>query len=374
MNEYMTGTATPYPVYSNVTFSLFKDMGWYGVSPNISNLEPFLWGHKMGCSFVNGACKNWPLTTEKEGYRCDDTTPRGQCRFDFKGWAQCNRDFPDPLDDGCLFYKSTVRTGCDIDSTLFQLTLDAGQEHSTDSLCFHSSAARLPGAVNSFVRFPQGNSMQCYYTTCSSPQNLKVRVEGIWYDCPYAGGYINPVNFGGVINCEPQMADVACVGYNDSSDEWPVVLRIDPREANPGDIVTIYGSNFKQNITWVKIHDNCTIIAINSPNQLVVQLPPSESFSSIEALGLYFGRFTVVVGDDLGRNSHLIEGIRIYVPANGASINYFFKDRLSIPSLVLSIVSSLLVAILIGAGIFWCYKIFPKKTERKITYQTVSLK
>jgi hypothetical protein len=133
MNEYMTGTATPYPVYSNVTFSLFKDMGWYGVSPNISNLDPFLWGHKMGCEFVNGSCKNWPLTTEKEGYRCSQSTPRGQCRFDFKGWAQCNIDMPDPLDDGCLFYKSTIRTGCDVDSTVIQLTLDAGEDHSTDS-------------------------------------------------------------------------------------------------------------------------------------------------------------------------------------------------------------------------------------------------
>lgn len=29
---------------------------------------------------MNGSCKNWPLTTEKEGYRCDSNTPRGQVR------------------------------------------------------------------------------------------------------------------------------------------------------------------------------------------------------------------------------------------------------------------------------------------------------
>jgi len=140
-----------------------------------------------------------------------------------------------------------------------------------------------------------------------------------------------------------------------------------------GDLITLYGSNFDQNRTTVQINIDC-LIEVMSPNKLMVRIPPLESFSSISALGLFYRRFSVIVSDDQGRNSHLKDGILINIPANGASINGFFMNRFSVSSVVLSIVSSLLLAILIAGFIFWCYRVFPKKNERLITYQTVSLR
>jgi hypothetical protein len=215
--------------------------------------------------------------------------------------------------------------------------------------------------------------MQCYNTTCADAQSLKVGVEGIWYDCPYEGGNVYPINYGGNIQCFPKMADVICVGYQNTSHQWPGVYRIEPRNANPGDLITLYGSNFDQNRTNVQINIDCPVEVL-SPNKLVLRLPPLESFSSISVLGLFYRRFAVIVSDDQGRNSHLKDAILINIPANGASINGFFMNRFSVSSVVLSIVSSFLLAILIAGFIFWCYRVFPKKNERLITYQTVSLR
>jgi len=44
-NEYMTGTASADPVFSNITLSLFADMGWY--LPDFSRAEPLGFGRNQ---------------------------------------------------------------------------------------------------------------------------------------------------------------------------------------------------------------------------------------------------------------------------------------------------------------------------------------
>lgn len=45
-NEYMTGTSSKHPVYSNITLALFHDMGWYNV--NFSMAQTLVWGKGLG--------------------------------------------------------------------------------------------------------------------------------------------------------------------------------------------------------------------------------------------------------------------------------------------------------------------------------------
>lgn len=48
MNEYMTGTSVEFPVVSDITLALFKDTGWYDISPSAyKKLAPLLWGKNM---------------------------------------------------------------------------------------------------------------------------------------------------------------------------------------------------------------------------------------------------------------------------------------------------------------------------------------
>lgn len=43
----MTGSAVVYPVYSRLTFALFRDMGWYAVRPNQTTVQTLHWGKGM---------------------------------------------------------------------------------------------------------------------------------------------------------------------------------------------------------------------------------------------------------------------------------------------------------------------------------------
>ena len=79
MNEYMTGTASRNPVFSELTLSLLEDTGWYRA--NYSLAGQLLWGQGMGCDFTNRACSNWP--SSYNGYFCSDNSKQG-CTADYQ--------------------------------------------------------------------------------------------------------------------------------------------------------------------------------------------------------------------------------------------------------------------------------------------------
>ncbi|XP_062519504.1 leishmanolysin-like peptidase [Corticium candelabrum] len=56
-NEAMTGTFTQNPVFSNVTFALLEDTGWY--EPDYSLAQNLDWGKGLGCKFVQDSCGGW---------------------------------------------------------------------------------------------------------------------------------------------------------------------------------------------------------------------------------------------------------------------------------------------------------------------------
>eukprot|EP01124_Arcella_intermedia_P002639 TRINITY_DN11441_c0_g1_i1.p1 TRINITY_DN11441_c0_g1~~TRINITY_DN11441_c0_g1_i1.p1 ORF type:complete len:699 (-),score=100.41 TRINITY_DN11441_c0_g1_i1:18-2114(-) len=373
-NEYMTGTSTPFPAYSNITFSLFKDMGWYDVQHNntyTQNLDPFLWGKNMGCDFVNGDCKKWPLTGENEGYRCTEESPKGQCRFDMRGWAQCNIPFQNVLDDGCNFYESSSRTSCQYDTKFLRMTMDAGEYHGSHSKCFHSSLARFPSLLNSFFRSPQASTMQCYATSCSSLTKAKVGVEGVWYDCPYEGGEIYPINFGGSIHCNPRVADVLCSNANEDDDSWPTVTKVIPRKTTPGSVITVAGTNFKQNITKTKLNSVPCENIVLSETEMQVTVPSEEQFSSVEILGLFYGRFSVIVEDDQGRNAHLKDSVIVSISPKGSS-THAFLSRNGLSVVVSNIIAGVICLIWLCGCVGYCWKVVPT-FERKYVYNSVNI-
>jgi len=312
----------------------------------------------MGCDFVNGSCKNWPLTTQQEGYRCDDNTANGQCRFDMFGWGHCNKAEINPLVDGCLFYTSTWQSSCDFDTKLFQSTLNAGEFHSNQSRCFHSTLATLPGVLPSFFRIPQAEIMQCYFTTCAGPDKLKLRIDNVWYDCPYEGGIIQPIDYGGEITCQPYAADIACVNEDDDF-TWPTVTRVYPRKARPGDNITIKGNHFNlstNTISTITIHIDCPIFEVISNTEIVVQLPPNEEFSSMMQMGLYSRRFSVIVTDDQGHTGHLKDALLIELELDGGDIGLFFSQKLGLSPAVTAVLASCILILACVGFVFWCWK------------------
>jgi len=195
-------------------------------------------------------------------------------------------------------------------------------------------------------------------------------VEGVWYDCPYEGGEIYPIDFGGSITCRPRVADVMCVDVQ--QDDWPIITQIIPRTAKPGDAVTVYGFNFKANDTTLIIHEECTDLEVLSSNEITANLPTQDKFSSIAALGLFFRRFGVIVSDNKGRNAHLKDGIQIQVQANGASLNSFFVKRGINPILTAFVALALLLLGCLGCSC-WC-KRSCKNHEKQTVFTTVNLR
>jgi len=258
------------------------------------------------------------------------------------------------LTEGCLYYTSNWKSSCDFDTKLFQSTLDAGEKHSNASRCFHSTLAKLPGILPSFIRTPQAEIMQCYLTACAGPDKLKIGVDNVWYDCPYEGGIVQPIEYGGEITCQKQAADVVCAGVEDDF-TWPTVTRISPHKAKPGDNITIYGNHFDEGSSlYVTLNKmECPNVEVISSTQLLVTLPNNDKFSSIVQMGLFSRRFSVVVTDEKGRTGQIKDVILIETTLDGSDIGSFFQ-RFGFTPALLSIVTVLILIILCVGCIYWC--------------------
>lgn len=135
-NEYMTGSSSSDPVFSNLTLALFEDSGWYKVG-NLTAVQDdvenhFIWwgfaatlsiltppthrGRSRGCAFLTKKCNSkdsdagggWPTPTTWPGYFCADkqandmrstrvcggdaqslVSQATSCAFDLRGKARC---------------------------------------------------------------------------------------------------------------------------------------------------------------------------------------------------------------------------------------------------------------------------------------------
>jgi len=193
-----------------------------------------------------------------------------------------------------------------------------------------------------------------------------------WYDCPYEGGAITVINYGGEISCRPRAADIVCIGAVE--DVWPAVTGLSSRTAKPGENITVRGYNLNTNSTLrVTIHVDCPSVVVIGDKELVVTLPSNDKFNSVVQMGLYAPRrFAVIVTDSEGRTSHLSEALVIEMNLDGSDFASFFGS-LGVSTTVLTLVAVILVLVICSGCLVWCYCSW-RKVEQKQAYHLVQLK
>jgi hypothetical protein len=173
MNEYMTGTSSMNPVFSELTLSVLEDTGWY--IANYSLAGQLLWGQGLGCGFTNNACNYWP--SGYNGYFCTSNGAEA-CTSDYQALGVCQissatgvpaiyQYFADPtqigsydLPDYCPYTSGYSNGWCFDPNADTTSIINNGQTFTPNSRCFSSSLAEdLPIGVTT--------SLACYETFCS---------------------------------------------------------------------------------------------------------------------------------------------------------------------------------------------------------------
>jgi leishmanolysin len=334
-NEYLTGEATSFPIFSNISLSVFADSGWYQL--NYTYVESLVWGRGMGCNFAMNHCvpPNWP---SNDGYYCSDTTGLVEtCTFDRIGYGICNlvtynqplppqfQYFSNPdlggidmLADYCPYMQSNTLciqsygTGNSAPGRTLSDITSAGETYCATCRCFSSSLGQPTGLAT---------DNRCYNVTCAAPNDLRVQIGGVWYQCPYGGGSIsNVIGFGGSLTCDPQLADTLCLeAPMVPAEQWPVYESISPTEGAPGSQVTITGRNF--NLTGsmsVTIGAPCTNVVINSDTQLVATIADASNFG--DPIYLTRPQLAVIITDGRGLTDYKTNQYIVDVSLNS---NYF---------------------------------------------------
>ncbi|KAM9977599.1 hypothetical protein ACTFIR_011466 [Dictyostelium discoideum] len=282
-NEYMTGTASQYPIFSNLTLSLFADLGFYAV--NFTNAETLVWGNGLGCTFASKPCNEWGNSK----LFCTSIGSRALCSYDRISKGQCsitrqpdipdyynylnglngnygNRVGGDVLPDYCpsiegysnMFcvdsshnsYFNTNSTSADPNPNAY------GELYGASSRCFDSSLIDSQD-----ITYLQTEA-RCYPTHCLSPYKLKIKVGQYFYNCPY-GGSITIPNYLGSITC-PASKEVCIDAPLDNT--WPTFEYTYKPSGSPGDTITIFGRNFLNNINNKNNNKNSNNNSNNSNN------------------------------------------------------------------------------------------------------------
>lgn len=273
-NEYMTGTASNYPIFSKLTLALFEDLGFYAVNYTHAS-KPLVWGYGLGCEFSSEPCNKWKndklfCTATYSKSRCTyDRIAKGQCtvqkqsvkaEFDYLG----NGNGGDVLPDYCPSVDGYPNLYC-VDSTLNASQgysfFQHGEYFGPESRCFESSLIQTsPISLSTEAR--------CYKTACLGNSRLKIKIASYWYDCPY-GSSIEIEGFSGNIQCPS--GDEVCV-ESPIDNSWPTFVSLSPTSAGPRENITIVGTQF-QSDTYVIIDGyNCSHTYLINSTHLVVTI------------------------------------------------------------------------------------------------------
>ncbi|CAJ2675541.1 unnamed protein product [Trifolium pratense] len=184
MNEIMTGSVDTRSVVSNMTLALLEDSGWY--KANYSMADRLDWGRNQGTEFVTSPCNLW-----KGGYHCNTTQFSG-CTYNREAEGYCpivtySGDLPQWAQYFPKANKDTT-SAREPDRVL-------GEVRGSNSRCMASSLVRT-----GFVRGSPTNGNGCYQHRCIN-KSLEVAVDGLWRECPQAGGSIHFPGFNGELIC-----------------------------------------------------------------------------------------------------------------------------------------------------------------------------
>jgi len=379
MNEYMTGTASRNPVFSELTLSVLEDTGWYVA--NYSQAGQLLWGQGMGCEFVEQACSSWP--SSYNGYFCTSNGKQG-CTSDYQAKGECQistasnvppvyQYFSDPseigsydLPDYCPLVWGYENGWCFDPSSVTAGIVDMGESFSHNSRCFTSSLAKglaLAGPSNP----------ACYESYCTGPQELRVKIGSYWYLCP-AGSNIKIIGFGGTLSCPPIIAQVCGTingtlagslngTYPGADNGWPLFVSISPSSGGPGLNVNITGKNFLDGIQ-VSIGDPLINVVVRTPTLITATIPSSDRFDN--PTNIISQQESVVIVDKKGRSSVGYDKFTIKVKLNKTFLknaaNYLRDNWLITAAIVVAIAVTCLVC-----G-YCCYRQKGKAEEADTDY------
>jgi len=335
MNEYMTGTASRNPVFSELTLSLLEDTGWY--KANFSLAGQLLWGQGMGCEFTNQGCNNWP--TDYNGYFCTDNNKDG-CTSDYQAKGECQissatnvptmyQYFSDPtligsydLPDYCPLTWGYSNGWCFDSGAATKSIFNMGETFSANSRCFSSSLAKdliVAGTT----------AAACYETYCTGPDELRVKIGGYYYLCP-AGANIKIIDFGGTLSC-PRRVEQICGSINGTlagstsgtypgaDPGWPVFTAISPNKGNIGLRVNITGKNFLAG-SQVIVGDPLDDVVVVSSTLITGVIPSSDRFKN--PANIIEQAVSVIIVDPKGRSTVGYDTFTIKVTINKT----FFKN------------------------------------------------
>eukprot|EP01116_Phalansterium_solitarium_P007831 TRINITY_DN2080_c0_g1_i1.p1 TRINITY_DN2080_c0_g1~~TRINITY_DN2080_c0_g1_i1.p1 ORF type:complete len:358 (-),score=106.33 TRINITY_DN2080_c0_g1_i1:118-1191(-) len=294
----MTGRMSILPIMSNITLSLLADTGWYTVNPQSADVKTLVWGSQMQCSFGRGAsdsgnpptCSTWPSQAQQLPYRC---TKQGQegCTFDRAAAARCSlpSDPATDLDGMCMLLQPWANVDC-TDPTTKPRVPASGESAGTNGRCFDSSLSKGP------TESLYGTVQSCYETACAGPTRLKIKVDGLHYNCPPSGS-VSPIDYSGRLTC-PSDYTVCIDAVNDPY--WPEFGSIEPGQPSPGDSVTILGSGFTGNITSVTIGDTCSDMRVVNRTRITCTLAGYSAFANPVYV---LNGVNVIIRDSRGRTA-----------------------------------------------------------------------
>jgi len=347
-NEYMTGSSSVDPIFSELTLALLVDAGWYtdydASGPGVGTL---VWGRNKGCPFFEQPCNavsgGWPSEDEHPGYFCTENGDRS-CSFDLKASAKCGIINWSPQPPSENNYFSDGKGGLSSLADYCPYAYTESTDYCTDETRRASDESFGPGSrcfeatVTAFGKSAP-SSYKCYQTVCVSNEHLKVEVgSGKWYDCGLVDtGLVNeetgdriiervrefdPSDQTGSVVC-PNEEQIYAVCFNrEKDDKWPIIGSITPVEGKPGGTVTIKGQGFAptDNIT-VDIHGPTIDVSVNEDGtEIVCTIPDSDHFRS--PTHLFSESVDVIVTNapleegDTARSAIIVDGYSVNVEAN----------------------------------------------------------
>lgn len=358
MNEFMTGTASVNPVVTGLTMSFFEDAGWYRA--NMSRTDPFGWGLGEGCQAgAASSCSHVP-----NDYKCTSGSVVSKCYPDRTGYGGCGTGTLGISD--CPLHQSSVTCmfPFDYDSEEAKAKassggIQSGEYFDISSRCFSSTLNKIT-AVSELFPIPAIKSSKCYPTYCVSPTDLRVRVDEFYYRCDYEGSSIHPTNYGGSIDCSPQLADIICQNAL-IDDTWPVIEAVDPISASPGASITVIGSGFIVG-TEMEVHADfpCTNVTVINSTHITTNLPAASNYGNPKYLNGFGNKITIIVVDEQSRSDSLIDGFQIDMPFGLGYLSALFEWAKKNP-----LVASLLALLIILPCCCICFCIYRMCRKKK---------
>eukprot|EP01116_Phalansterium_solitarium_P012885 TRINITY_DN2958_c0_g1_i4.p1 TRINITY_DN2958_c0_g1~~TRINITY_DN2958_c0_g1_i4.p1 ORF type:complete len:722 (-),score=194.08 TRINITY_DN2958_c0_g1_i4:149-2314(-) len=315
-NEYMTGEASSYPVFSKITLALLKDSGWYDPDFTSPEIMPLQWGLNMGCAFATAGCAGRPNSMP---YRCTAVVQsQYSCTVDRMAKGRCsipsernNPNQTDPLTGQCYAIGDFAGSQCYVPDNAPQEVFDSGEQYGPESRCYDSSLV-------SGVPVGTAVTQRCYRTACAGSTRLKVQLDGLWYNCT-PGTTLTPDEWGGSLRC-PDNYNLCWHAANDPT--WPEFVSIDPDRGNPGDWVTIRGSGFVAGTT-VSIQAGCKNTQVVSSTEIRTQLAGNDEFRN--PTNLIAQHVAVVIKTPNGRSAVGVGSFVVQVKIDASFFNSLFE-------------------------------------------------